>query len=200
MQDEIEKLDPGEICTLPADGLGERLAFVRAEILTHAVANERTADAIAWELRDAPGLAAKLDELVEKERECCSGIVFAHAPSAVAGRRRLTVQGVDPDAAVFRGLDVGQAQPPRSGARLAKSAGLGTAFALFVCCVLPIGAAAALGAAAAAPLASLDRPWVIGLVAILSGGAAFAWQGRRLRTGQGPVSPAGAGTGCGPDC
>lgn len=102
--DEPDALDPAEVCTLPTAGLGERLAWVKSEILPHAVASERGERSIAWELTAAPGLAEKLDRLVALERECCSGIVFEHRPGTTAGRLRLEVRGIDPDAAVFRSL------------------------------------------------------------------------------------------------
>ncbi len=97
-------VDPLAVCTLSAGGLEERLAWIRAEILPHAVASEPSPDGIAWELEEAPGLVAKLDRLVALERECCSGIVIEHGPSPVAGRRRLEMRGIDPRAAVFASL------------------------------------------------------------------------------------------------
>jgi hypothetical protein len=159
--------------------LNDRLAWIRAEILPHAVACERSSNGVVWELEDAAGLAEKLDRLVALERECCSSIVFAHGPSANGGRRRFEVRGVDPEA-LLSTLHVDASEPPRRlGGRIAKAAGTGTLLSLFVCCVLPIAAAAVLGAAVAAPFASLDNPWTIAAAAVLFGGAAFAWQGRR---------------------
>ena len=188
-------IDPLEVCTLSAGGLEERLAWIRAEILVHAVSRERSPDGITWELEDVPGLTAKLDRLVVLERECCSGIVFEHRPSATARRRVLEVRGIDPRAAVFAALqDPGE--PPRLVERIAKAAGLGTLLSLLVCCVLPIGAVALLGAAATAPFASLDDPWLIGGSALLFGGGAFAWQSWRRAAS---ASTRGAAS-CGPGC
>ncbi len=172
-------VDPLAVCTLPPDGREQRLAWIRSEILPHAVDGERIEDGLAWEFDDAPGLAARLDRLVALERECCSGIVFEHQPSQTAGRRRLEVRGIDPQAPIFANLQLEPAAPGRVGPRLAKAAGMGTLVSFFVCCVLPIAAAAALGAAAAAPFASLDNPWIIAAVALLTGAARFAWQNRR---------------------
>ena len=190
-------LDPNTVCTLSADGLEERLAWIRSEILPHAVASERRPDGIAWELEDAPGLAAKLDRLVALERECCSGIDFRHGTSLTAGRRRLEVRGIDPRATAFDTLQADADETRWIGGRLAKAAGLGALLSLLVCCVLPIAAAALLGAAAAAPFASLDDPWKIAGAMLLFGGAAFAWQGRRRA-----LAPARDPTGapCRPDC
>lgn len=162
-------VDPEAICSLPPDDLQGRLAWIRAEILPHALGRERLEDGVAWELADAPGLAAKLDRLVALERACCGGVVFAHRPGRRAGRRRLEVRGVDPDARVF-------AAP---GARASRAGGLGALASLFVCCVLPAVIAAALGASLAAPLASLDHPTVIGATAVAFAAGALAWERRR---------------------
>jgi hypothetical protein len=191
--------DPIEGCTLSAGRLHERLAWIRREILPHAVASETLADGIAWEFADAPGLAAKLDQLVALERECCSGIVFQQEHSLAAGRRRLEMRGIDPRVAgfVIPTLEVGVSAQRSLGGRLAKAAGFGTLLSLLVCCVLPIVAAALVGASAAAPFASLDDPWMIGGAMVLSGGAAFAWQSRRRASA--PVRDR-TDVACGPDC
>ena len=102
----IGKLDPAEVCTLPKDGLAERLAWIREEILPHACRSERLESGFAWELDAAPGLAEKVDRLIALERECCSSIVFERTDASLPGRLRLEVRGVDPDAAVFRALRV----------------------------------------------------------------------------------------------
>ena len=104
--DAVRKLDPAGVCTLPKDGLAERLAWIREEILPHACRSERLEAGFAWELDAAPGLAEKLDRLIALERECCSSIVFERTDSSVPGRLRLEVRGIDPDAAVFRVLCV----------------------------------------------------------------------------------------------
>jgi hypothetical protein len=173
--------DPLAVCTLPADGLGERLAWIRSEILPHAVSSVSGTDGIVWELEDAPGLAARLDELIVLERECCSGIEFAHAAGAAAGRRRFEVRGIDPGASVFTSLKPGPRESAGAGGRVAKAAGWGAIVGLFVCCVVPIAVAAAFGAAVAAPFALLDDPWIIAGVALASGSAMFAWRGRSQR-------------------
>jgi hypothetical protein len=188
-------VDPLAVCTLPPDGREQRLAWIRSEILPHAVDGERIEDGLAWEFDDAPGLAARLDRLVALERECCSGIVFEHQPSQTAGRRRLEVRGIDPQAPIFANLQLEPAAPGRAGPRLAKAAGLGTLVSLFVCCVLPIAAAGVLGAAAAAPFASLDDPWIIAAAALLTGAVAFARQNRRRAA---PAAKEAAGAPCGP--
>jgi hypothetical protein len=100
------KLDPAEVCTLSGDGLAERLAWIRDEILPHVRRTERLASGLAWELDAAPGLAEKLDRLIALERECCGGVVFERTEASAAGLLRLEVRGIDPDAAAFRALHV----------------------------------------------------------------------------------------------
>jgi hypothetical protein len=98
-------MDPVSSCTLADDELANRLAWIRAEILPHARGMERLADGVAWELAEAPGLAEKLDRLIELERACCSSLVFARTASATPGGLRLEIRGVDPDAEILRALE-----------------------------------------------------------------------------------------------
>jgi len=97
-------VDPAAVCTLPADGLADRMAWIRQEILPHAVETVPLEHGLAFELAAAPGLSETLDRLIAVERECCSSLVFARAASPRSGRLRLEVRGIDPDAAVFRSL------------------------------------------------------------------------------------------------
>ena len=90
-------MDPIPMCTLAADELATRLAWIRAEILPHARRMERLDGGVAWELADAPGLREKLDRLVELERACCASLDITCAPSATRGVVRLEIRGVDPD-------------------------------------------------------------------------------------------------------
>jgi hypothetical protein len=194
----LEGLDPLDVCTLPKIERSERLTWIREEILPFAVGAHRSADAITWELRDAPGLAARLDSLIALERECCAGITLQHAPSTTRGQRRFEVRGIDPSSELFSAVQFGPAERERLSRRLAKAAGFGTALSLMVCCVAPIAATALLGAAAAAPFTSLDTPWIIGGAAVLAGGASFGWQNRRARSA--PASADTSTNACGPDC
>ena len=203
MQEETERcgdsdgpgLDPAEVCTLTADGLGDRMAWIQREILPHAVETGRLERGLAIEMAAAPGLEEKLDRLIQLERECCSEIVFERCESAVPGRLRLEVRGVDPDAAVFHSFHVPRAKAPVR-ARLAKAAGTGVMASVFVCCVLPVAAVALVGAVAA-PLVALDGPGPIAAGALGGGFAAWRWLGRRSCRGAGPEAPDSA---CGPGC
>ena len=173
-------LDPADVCTLSPDGLSERLAFVRDEILEHAVSREPLANGIAWELTDVPGLRARLDRLVELERECCADIEFVHVEGARPGRRRLEVRGVDPAASLFARLTDGGVAAG-SGAEVARAAGIGTALGAGICCALPLAGIALFGAAAA-PLALLDQPVVIAGAVLASSAGVFVWRRRRDAT------------------
>jgi hypothetical protein len=44
------RLDPLAVCTFSPDELTDRLAWIRAEILPHAVACERSSNGVVWEL------------------------------------------------------------------------------------------------------------------------------------------------------
>jgi len=196
MTAEITGSDPLEVCTLPPSDLSERLEWIRREILPHATGQERLPDGVAWQLRDAPGLADRLDRLIELEADCCSSLSFTQLPGSAPGTRRLEIRGVDPDSAILQGLFPASPADPKPanagvGRRLGRAAGLGTALSIFVCCVLPIGAAALLGATAAAPLASLDQPWIIAGSGLLFGSAAFVWQGRKRSARAAAEDPCG---------
>ena len=183
-------LDPASVCTLPAVGLSERLAWIRREVLPHVLTREPLEGGLAFELRAAPELAARLDRWIELERECCSGLEFERVAGRRRGHVRLEIRGIDPDAALFADLPGSAASPsPRVG-RLARAAAAGLAASVVVCCLLPIAAAALLGAAAA-PLAALDGPLPMAGGAVLAGSAAWLWLARR-RHGTAPV--------CGPEC
>jgi hypothetical protein len=169
------KLDLAQVCTLSPEGLNERLAWIRDEILPFARSSERLVSGRAWELDEAPGLAEKIDRLIALERQCCDGIVFERLSGSQPGRLRLEVCGIDPDAEVLRALDA----RPKEGdtRRLAKAGGFGFLAALGVCCALPMAASALLGGAAVASLSRLDQPWAIGL-GTLSATAAAWWCSR----------------------
>ena len=139
------------LCTLPPERLAERLAWIRDEILPHALRSERLADGFAWELEDTPGLAETLDRWIALERDCCGGAEFVRTPGSQPGWIRLEVRGVDVEAAPFRALAAHLDEG--GGSRLAKAGVLGVAAACVACCALPLTASAILGGAAAAVFA-----------------------------------------------
>jgi hypothetical protein len=170
------------------------MAWIHKEILPHAIEIVRLEGGLSFELASAPGLAASLDRLIELERACCTGIVFERLASTTPSRMRLEIRGIDPDAAVFPSL---RAPVQNAGPRLAKAAGIGVLASLFVCCILQIGAAALLGAAAA-PLTALDGPGPIAAGSLVGGTAAWWWMGRRRTREAAGEDP--ATTACGPRC
>lgn len=95
------KRDAAAACTLSPDGLAERLAWIRTEVVPHVVETERVDDGLALELAAAPGLAGTLERWIALERECCAGLSFARRASAAPGRLRLEIRGIDPDAAAL---------------------------------------------------------------------------------------------------
>ncbi|NNL64778.1 MAG: hypothetical protein HKP30_00915 [Myxococcales bacterium] len=188
------RLDPAAVCTLPPDGLTDRMAWIRTEILPLASKRERRREGLAWTFEDTPELAERLERLVALERECCSGIAFRHRAIA-GGQRLLEVEGIDPDAAVFG--DAAEPASPALPLRIAKATGIGAGVSLLLCCALPIAAGAVFGAAVAAPLATLDDPVIIGVAALGVGGAAFAWDRSRRAAASDRSRPE---PGCGPGC
>lgn len=182
-----ERLDPEAICSLPTDARSDRLTWIRDEIVPHVIETRRSDDGLVLELAAAPGVAEKIDHLIELERGCCSEIGFARLDAGAPDRLRLEIRGVDPDAAMFRGLGLSHANPPAGAARLARAAGAGVLASFLVCCVLPIGAMALLGAAAA-PLAKLDGPVPLAAGALIGGSGAWWWLGRERR--RRPQAPA----------
>ncbi|MCP5058938.1 MAG: hypothetical protein GY937_19725 [bacterium] len=170
-------IDPAEICTLPPDGMQDRLAWVEREILPHAIETVPIENGLALELTAAPGLAEKVDRLIELESDCCSSITWQRVERRESDHLRLEILGVKPDAEIFRSLNVPQTAPGRQSRRLGKAAGFGVLSSFVVCCVLPIAAGALFGAAAAPPT-GLDEPAPLAAGALLGGAAAWWWLGR----------------------
>lgn len=184
-----DPIDCETVCTLPPDQLRERIDTLRRELLPQVVRAEELSggSGIAMDFAASRGIQQQLDQLVEFERQCCSGLDWNVGPSPAPDRLRLTVAGLAPDSVFFRALglrvdsganseldrepvfeDVGAAHSGRV-ARLAKAGGLGFGAAFFLLCVLPIGLAAWVGGSLATSLLQLDDPLIIG-----GGGLALA--------------------------
>jgi hypothetical protein len=169
------------VCNLPAEDREARLAMIRREILPLAERRERLPDGLRFEFAYGPPLERTLDQLVTFERGCCGSLSW-EATRPAEDRLRLTVRGLSPGSPLLELGETPRAPASRLG-RLLRSLGLGAAAALFVCCVLPIGLAAVAGASLAAPLAGLDQPLIIAVVAVTSAGVTWLWLGRRSRSG-----------------
>lgn len=172
----VAPADPLEVCTLSADGMQERLAWIQREILPHHVGSERLVDGLALELVAVPGLGERLDHLIALERACCAPLAFERRPGTSPDRLRLEIRGVDPDAAVFGALRPPAGRRALAWRRIAGAAGVGSGVALGVCCLLPI---AAVGLFGATSWLALDAPGVLLTVWVLGTGAAWMWRARR---------------------
>jgi hypothetical protein len=167
-----------DVCTLPRDELRERVAVVRRDILSQTTRRETLTDGMAFEFAATPAMKEQLEELVEFERECCSGLDWNLG--RVGPVLRLSVRGLAPDSDALRASDIAPGgRVPASFSRLARAGGLGAAAALFLCCVAPIGVAVVAGAALAAPLAVLDQPLVIAATFAVVTATTWLWLGRR---------------------
>lgn len=182
------------VCSLDEDALRDRAAMIRREILVHVARSERLPDGVLLEFAAAPGLEAKLEEMVALERKCCSSLSWALQGG---DSPRLRIGGVDPGSAFFAQLGV--EEPLKDDARgplgrLAKAGGLAAGLSFVLFCVVPIGLAAVVGASAA-PLLALDDPRVVigGAVAL----ALPAWWLVRRRELRAKAQAAG---GCGGGC
>ena len=85
-------------CALSGDALADRIAWLAREILPHVSVVAPIEGGVAVELAEVPGLAAKLDRLIELERACCPGLRFERSARRDPGRLRLEVRGLDPRA------------------------------------------------------------------------------------------------------
>lgn len=179
-----------DACSLDAPALAERAAMIRRELRPYVREARIHADGLDWECAPEPGLRAKLERWIALERECCPGVDFALREEG--GALHVAIRGLDP-----RGLEAlgGPAADHGSRvARIARASGLGLVGALLVCCVVPIGIAALLGAAAAAPLSGLDHPASIAASALAVGAAAWLFERQRARRRAGATP--GPGGGC----
>lgn len=176
--------DAWAFCSLtPAQRL-ERLRLVRATIAPRVLREAELEDGFAWECSDDRETRARLEELISLERSCCGGLQWTLRQQPGRSVLRLEVRGRHLDAAQrdqFRRLGRGGAEQCRGDAgRAVLAAALSGA--VFLCCILPLLAAAVGGAALGKILAPLDRPLVVVATAVAV--AVFlrwvkAWQGRR---------------------
>ncbi len=138
-----------DFCNLPEDELQERIKMIRSELLPLATGKDERANGCTWTFERNPELQRKLEELVEFERQCCSGLDWdlSEGPSTLS----LSVDGV---------------APSRIKSAL-KAGGLGLGLSVFLFCVLPLGLAAFGGAAIAGHLARFDHPVALSMAAML---------------------------------
>ena len=119
-----EGFDP---CNLPEDELQARIRMIRAEILPHALGTDELPNGMTWDFDAGPDRRAQLEQLVEFERRCCSGLRW-DVEEVAGSRLRLVVEGVDP-AKLRAALGGPEAESEgRSLRRLLKAGGLGVWF------------------------------------------------------------------------
>lgn len=168
-----------KICSLDEAAFAARRKELLAGFIEHIVSKEALPDGIAFHFARSPAQRTELEDFVAFERECCSGIDFEILDRGET--LRLEVRGFAAGSDLHDALLSGGsravrdepavAQPSRWSHGL-KAAGVGSFAGLLVCCVVPLAIAATLGAAVAAPFATLDQPAVI---AASSLGFAFIW-------------------------
>jgi hypothetical protein len=182
-----ETIDPLEVCTLDPDELAERLRWVRAEILSHALGKERLEDGIAIELSEIPGIRDQIDHWFELEGDCCGGIRFERHSSRTPSQVRIEIHGINPNGQLFGGVpdlltSENASAPPSRAGRILRAGGLGAAASVLLFCVLPVAFVALLGTTAVAvPLSALDDPLWIGLGAVAAAGLIWWRMGRKER-------------------
>ena len=168
-----------EVCNLPEDELESRLKMTREELFPLVRKREELENGLALYFDDQPEMGRRLEEFVQFERKCCSGIDWT--VERRAGQLRLEIAGIDPRSKMF--ASIGEASLGDSSAtkpsllpRLFRAVGLGSAGAILACCIMPLVLVAVIGAT---PLLLLDNPWVIGASALGLGFALWRWEARR---------------------
>ena len=82
-------------CSLGPAELEERLAMIRREIVPHVTRSEELERGLLLDFDATPGMRAKLEQLVELERRCCSGLRW-ELEEVGSATLRLGVTGTDP--------------------------------------------------------------------------------------------------------
>ena len=174
-----------DACTLTPPEFGERLHWIRAEILPHAKGREDLEDGVAWRFEAGASMREKLERLVALESQCCDpeAIRFALHEEPAAGTLRLEVHGIDPESMLLATAPPA-GERPSALKRALKAGGTGAVGSFAVFCVLPIGVAAIAGASVAAPLAGLESPATLAGGTLAFGAAAW-WLLRRRETRRG---------------
>ena len=171
--------DIREICNLSDEDREARRESLSRRLFAFVRRREELPEGLALYFDETPEMRDELDELVEFERGCCSGVGWSLRSES--GALRLEISGIDPNSAAFASIGSVAAMPSNSDKpgrwpRLLRSVGFGSAGAFLVCCVLPLGVLALVGAT---PLLLLDNPWVIGASALGLSGLLWVWEGRR---------------------
>lgn len=182
------------ICNLSDEDLSVRRKELQEDLMPKARAKEALPNGVALSFPANVETREELDAFVAFERECCPGLGF-NVRDTDDGLR-LEIIGLDAGSSLFAGIPESSAAGSRTRGRwrmLLSSVGLGTVGALLICCVLPFGMIALLGTAVAAPLTSLDNPWIISGSALLLVALIWQWQRRREDARNAKASAGGCG-------
>ncbi len=167
------------VCALPEEQLAERSREVRAELGPLLRSHQTSPGRVIWRFDDSETMRAKLEELVEFERQCCAGLDFKVDVDPGSGALTLTVSGEG--AEIFSPATAPKselAKQPGTVAGVAKAGVVGLCLSLALCCVLPMVIAGLGGAALVVPFTGLDRPLFIGAGSLLFAAPVW-WRIRR---------------------
>ncbi len=81
------------VCALPAEQIAERTDHLRARFLPYVRGHDASATRVEWRFDDTEEMRARLDELVEFERQCCAALDFRVEASAGTNELTFTVRG-----------------------------------------------------------------------------------------------------------
>ena len=174
----IESRDVRDACNLSDEELKARLELLSGEFFALVRKREELPSGLALTFDDTSKMRERLDEFVATERICCSSIDWS--VQSVSGGLRLEIEGIDPKSRTLQSVgpntDAAVAVKSGSGRRSSWPRWFRSIGAVLVCCALPFGVAAFVGATLLLPL---DNGWVIGGVALGLGGFVWHWEGRR---------------------
>ena len=92
-------IDIREICDLSDEDRETRRASLSKGLFAFVRRRQELPDGLALYFDETPEMRAELDEFVEFERDCCSGLGWS--VRSELGALRLEIKGVDPRSAAF---------------------------------------------------------------------------------------------------
>ena len=79
------------VCSLDTDQMATRVEELRRTVVPLVKHHRRATDEVVWVFDDRPATRSMVEEMVDFERKCCSGLAFEVA--ARAGEIVLSVRG-----------------------------------------------------------------------------------------------------------
>jgi hypothetical protein len=190
--------DIHEVCSLSEDELATRRKALDRGLLAKVRNRRSLADGVLLRFAATPALRAELDEFIAFEQGCCPTLDLLVRETG--NELELEIHGLDPDSELFEGLESrsdGGARPASRWRRALSAIGLGSVGALTLCCVVPMAGMALFGSALAAPLTSLDDPWVVSSTALVLAATVWIWQRRRRSRGNATAPACATDGSCG---